>query len=244
MDTLERIERWWDEDAASYDGVPGHGAATPAERAAWAAALSRHLPVGGSVLDVGAGTGFLALAAARLGCRVTALDLSGRMLDRLRAAAASQGLEVATHQGPADQPPDGPFDAVMSRHLLWTLPEPERALAAWRAAAPTGRLVLLESMWGRADRAEVVRQRLRHGVDRLRRVSRGHHHDEYDPVVLAQLPYGNGIGPGALVELVEAGGWGPARLERLRDVEWARLLARPPLERLLGVTPTFVVGAG
>jgi len=243
MDTLERIERWWDEDADTYDHVPGHAAATAAERAAWAAALARHLPPGGSVLDVGAGTGFLSLTAARLGCRVTALDLSGRMLDRLRASAAREGLEVVAHQGPADQPPEGPFDAVMSRHLLWTLPDPGRALAAWHAAAPAGRLALFESMWGRTDRAEVVRQRLRHGVDRLRRASRGHH-DDYDPSVLAQLPYGSGIGPGALVELVESTGWGPARLERLRDVEWARLLARPPLERMLGVTPVFTVTAG
>jgi len=243
MDTLERIERWWDEDAATYDGVAGHSATTPAERAAWAAALGRHLPPGGPVLDVGAGTGFLALAAARLGYRVTALDLSGRMLDRLRASAAREGLEVAVHQGPAERPPGGPFDAVMSRHLLWTLPDPGRALAAWRAAAPSGRLALFESMWGRADRAEVVRQRLRHGVDRLRRAPGGHHGD-YDPVVLAALPYGGGIGPGTLVELVEGSGWGQARLERLRDVEWARLLARPPLERVLGVTPTFAVTAG
>jgi len=243
MDTQARIERWWDEDAATYDGAPGHVAVSPAERAAWAAALGRHLPPGGSVLDVGAGTGFLSLAAARLGYRVSALDLSARMLDRLRASAAREGVEVALYQGAGDQPPEGPFDAVISRHLLWTLPDPGRALAAWRAAAPVGRLALFESMWGRADRAETVRQRLRHSVDRLRRVPRAHHSD-YDPEVLAQLPYGDGIGPGALVELVEAGGWGPARLERLRDVEWARLLARPPLDRVLGVTPTFVVSAG
>jgi SAM-dependent methyltransferase len=243
METLETIERWWDEDAATYDRTPGHHAATPAERAAWAAALARHLPPGGTVLDVGAGTGFLSLTAARLGLRVTALDLSGRMLDRLVAAAARQGLDLAVRQGPADQPPEGRFDAVMSRHLLWTLPEPGRALAAWRAAAPAGRLALFESMWGRVDRAEVVRQRLRRGVERLRRTPHGHH-DDYDPGVLAQLPFANGIGPGALVELVEASGWGPARLERLRDVEWTRLLARPPLERVLGVTPTFAVSAG
>jgi hypothetical protein len=46
------------------------------------------------------------------------------------------------------------------------------------------------------------------------------------------------------VELVEAAGWGPVRLERLRDIEWARLLRQPPAARLLGVTPRFAVVAG
>ncbi len=47
-----------------------------------------------------------------------------------------------------------------------------------------------------------------------------------------------------LVELVEAAGWGPARLERLRDVEWALLLGQPPAARLLGATPRYAVVAG
>ncbi|HYT26732.1 MAG TPA: hypothetical protein VEP73_09655 [Actinomycetota bacterium] len=61
-------------------------------------------------------------------------------------------------------------------------------------------------MWGRTDPAEIVRQRLRHGVDRLRRAHHGHH-GEYDPSVSAQLPYGEGLSPSALVELVEGSGW-------------------------------------
>lgn len=40
---------------------------------------------------------------------------------------------------------------------------------------------------------------------------------------------------------VEAAGWGTPRLERLADVEWTRRLALPPFDRLLGVTPSFVV---
>ena len=43
-------------------------------------------------------------------------------------------------QADAASPPGGPFDAVVERHLLWTLPDPGAALVAWRQAAPTGRL--------------------------------------------------------------------------------------------------------
>jgi hypothetical protein len=71
-----------------------------------------------------------------------------------------------------------------------------------------------------------------------------HHHDRYDPSVTDELPLSGGTHPDRVVELVEAAGWGPARLERLRDIEWAQLLQQPPSARLLGVTPRFAVVAG
>jgi SAM-dependent methyltransferase len=244
-DLTGRIRDWWDADAATYDDSTDHGwaAASPALRASWNAALHRLLPAGGRVLDVGAGTGFLSLAAARLGHRVTALDLSGGMLERLREGAAREGLEVEVVKGGAEEPPAGPFDAVIERHLLWTLPDPAAALAAWRAVAPEGRLVLFEGLWGGADPVEQLRGQAREGLRRLRGEP-DHHHDHYHPAVVEELPLAGGTHPDRVVELVEAAGWGPARLERLGDIEWAQLLGLPPASRLLGVTPRFAVVAG
>jgi SAM-dependent methyltransferase len=245
-DLSGRVRAWWDADAATYDDSTDHGwaAASPALRAAWNAALHRLLPAPGSrVLDVGAGTGFLSLAAARLGHRVTALDLSGGMLERLREGAAGERLEVEVVQAGAEAPPAGPFDAVIERHLLWTLPDPGAALGAWRAVAPEGRLVLFEGLWGAADQVEALRGQAREQLRRLRGEA-DHHHDRYDPLVLEELPLARGTHPDRVVELVEAAGWGPARLERLRDIEWAQLLGLPPSARLLGVTPRFAVVAG
>jgi SAM-dependent methyltransferase len=245
-DLTGEIRDWWDADAATYDDSTDHGwaAASPALRAAWNAALHRLLPAGGGrVLDVGAGTGFLSLAAARLGHRVTALDLSGGMLERLREGAALEGLKVEVVQAGAEEPPAGPFDAVIERHLLWTLPDPATALAAWRAVAPEGRLVLFEGLWGGADPVEQLRGQAREGLRRLRGEP-DHHHDRYHPAVAGELPLAGGTHPDRVVELVEAAGWGPARLERLRDIEWAQLLGLPPSSRLLGVTPRFAVVAG
>ncbi|WP_157869322.1 class I SAM-dependent methyltransferase, partial [Streptomyces hirsutus] len=40
-------------------------------------------------------------------------------------------------------------DVVLVRHVLWTLPDPGRALRHWRGLLrPGGRLVLVEGVWG------------------------------------------------------------------------------------------------
>lgn len=240
----EEIQQFWDEDAAVYDDSPEHHPRRPHERAAWGATLRRLLPdPPARVLDAGAGTGFLSLLLAAQGYQVTAMDLSAGMLDRLRAKAARQGLDVEIVRADAASPPDGPFDAVVERHLLWTLPGPAAALAAWRQAVPTGRLVLVEGTWGKTTGIPAVQAEARRLARRFRGAESGHHGHYTDRVVSA-LPHANGITPAEMVSLVEASPWGRARLERLRDVEWATLEGRSLLDQLLGTNPRWAVTAG
>ena len=247
MALLDEIRRFWDDDAATYDNAPGHRPTSPAVQAAWAAALASLLPpTPARVLDCGAGTGFLSLIAARLGHRVTAVDLSASMLERLQAAATAHGLDIAVHHGSADDlagTVDHEFDVVMERHLLWTLPDPDRALREWRRLAPHGTLVAIESLWGRADLLEAWRGRARDALRRWRGTP-SDHHGPYPDAVRAALPLGSGTHPRAVARAVDDAGWGPPRLLRLRDVEWASSLELALPERLVGVTPRFAVTAG
>lgn len=244
MTILDEVRRYWDEDAETYDASPGHRPTSPAVMAAWTASLQRLLPPSPArILDAGAGTGFLSLIAARLGHRVTALDLSGGMLEVLRRSAEREGLEVDVLASPADQPPDASFDAIIERHLIWTLENPSEALAAWRRAAPNGVLVLFESVWGQADPLASARRSLLRLLRRLRGAP-PEHHAEYSPDVLAALPLGDGTPPSRLVELVQSAGWPSPRLERLRDVEWAERSSLPFPERLIGPSARFAVVAG
>ncbi|MBY8878568.1 methyltransferase domain-containing protein [Actinacidiphila acidipaludis] len=142
--------RYWDDAAERFDDEPDHGLRDPRVRDAWAIRLRSWLPVRPSdVLDLGCGTGSLALLAAEQGHRVTAVDRSEQMTERAREKLAGTGARVLV--GDAAQPPvaAASFDVVLVRHVLWTLPEPEAVLRRWAALLrPGGRLVLIEGRWG------------------------------------------------------------------------------------------------
>jgi ubiquinone/menaquinone biosynthesis C-methylase UbiE len=240
----EELQRWWDEDAATYDNAPGHHPPTAAEHAAWRATMADLLPAPPArVLDCGAGTGFLSLLAARLGHRVTAVDLSSQMLRRLEEAARREVLTIETVEGRAEDVPAGRFDAVMERHLLWTLPDPAAALGAWRRAVRGGgRLVLVGVLADSDDPRERLAAWARQALRRLQGRPPDHH-GEYPPSLRAALPSGPLFHPARYLELVGSSGWQGVELRRLRDVEWAMTLRLSGAERLCGVAPRFAVVA-
>jgi SAM-dependent methyltransferase len=146
------ITTFWSTAAAGYEAHGGNVAEYgTAQYEAWLAALASVLPGAPcDVLDVASGTGYLALAAASLGHRVTATDLAPAMLRELRANATARGLTVDARLDDAVAPGFAPasFDAVTSRHLLWTLREPAVAMANWRELLrPGGRLVAVDGFW-------------------------------------------------------------------------------------------------
>lgn len=246
MTAPERVRAYWDTDAATYDRSPSHWPGSAVEQSAWRGALSHLLPASAAqrVLDVGAGTGFLTMRLAEMGHQVTAVDLSPGMLGRLQDKAAQAGLSVTIFEGDATDVPPGPFDVVVARHLLWLLPDPVAALRSWHQAAPDGRLVLVESAWGRsADGPEKLRRVGRQALNLARRTPPAHH-AEFGNDLSGGLPLGHGPAPAELVDAVTAAGWAAARLHRLTGVEWAMRGELPWPDRLLGVTSRFAIVAG
>ncbi|MFB6550084.1 class I SAM-dependent methyltransferase [Streptomyces sp. NPDC056405] len=152
----------WDAQAAVFDDEPDHGLRDADVRRAWSARLASWLPARpGDVLDLGCGTGSLSLLAAERGHRVTGVDLSPAMVALARAKLAGRDAVFLT--GDAAAPPVGEqrFDAVLVRHVLWTLPDPGRVLRHWRELLrPGGRLVLVEGVWGTVDPVGMAADRL------------------------------------------------------------------------------------
>jgi SAM-dependent methyltransferase len=234
-----RLRKYWDADAPTYDRSSKHVPHTAAERAAWTEALLRHMPPAPArVLEVGAGTGFLSVILAECGYQVTAVDFAPSMLDILNAKAARAGVEIEVVESAAETPPPGPFDVVVERMLLWTLPDPAEALEVWRGVAPRGRLLSFGRLWD-GDRLEAARARSRHIVGRFR-----HEPPEHHAPYPAWFSGSNGTPrphPEYVVNTIESAGWHGVRLERLRDVEWAHALSAPIPLRLLGMPPEFAV---
>lgn len=115
-----------------------------------AARLARFAGIrpGDEVLDVGTGTGNVAVSAAREGGNVTGLDLTPELLQTARLNAAAAGQRIEWREGDAEALPfaDASFDVVTSQFGHMFAPRPEVAIREMlRVLRPGGRLAF--STW-------------------------------------------------------------------------------------------------
>lgn len=85
---------------------------------------------GDAVLDVGCGTGVVAITAARLGASVSALDLSPVLLERAQKNVALANVDVVLQEGDVEALPypDHSFDVVLSQFGHMFAPRPAVAI--------------------------------------------------------------------------------------------------------------------
>ena len=129
---FEQVSSQWDALRQGFYGEEVREAVLAAARI-----LPEH-----TVLDVGAGTGFLTEAAARKARRVIALDFSESMLGEGRSKL---GRNVEFRIGNVEHIPlpDGSVDSVIGNMILHHCPNPDLAVKEMvRVLAPGGRLVL------------------------------------------------------------------------------------------------------
>lgn len=245
---LNEIQRYWHDVAPWYDGdLSGSDRDAPsrsaAEVRAWELLFRRTLgPPPRRVLDVGTGTGNVALLLASFGYEVTAVDAVPRMLDITRSKAERAGLRLTLQRALAAELPFEPatFDAVTSRLVLWTQPEPERTVAAWaRVARPGGRVVTIEGLHGPQDTASRwVRHRLARTILRLQGKPAGFLDDNER---LDQLPLGRVRDPAAYRNTFVRAGLERVLVEQLHGIHTLQRRQTPLQHRLWPSAPEYLV---
>jgi ubiquinone/menaquinone biosynthesis C-methylase UbiE len=103
---------------------------------------------GMEVLDVAAGTGNLAVAAARRGARVVATDLTPRQVELGRERSAAEGLDIEWREADAEDLPfdDGRFDIAASTFGAMFAPRPQVAAAELFRVVRSGGTVGMANM--------------------------------------------------------------------------------------------------
>ncbi|GLZ01595.1 class I SAM-dependent methyltransferase [Actinoplanes sp. NBRC 103695] len=151
MNAQDKITAYWSGHAPAYDAYQQRPERladnTRAWSAVWRDALGEEKR---DVLDVGTGTGHAAMILAALGHRVTGIDLADGMLAEARRHAATVTAGPEFMQGDAVAPdfPPASFDAIAARYVMWTLREPEVAVANWmRLLRPGGIIAVVDSTW-------------------------------------------------------------------------------------------------
>ncbi len=124
-----------------------------ADRIAAALLEQGHVPPHGSMLEIGVGTGRIALPLLARGIAVTGVDISPLMVDQLRAKYAALrneqpdrdwgALTVEMADMSALPFPDATFDSTVAVHVFHLVPEWKRALdEALRVTKPGGALLI------------------------------------------------------------------------------------------------------
>ena len=147
----EAIEKHWSRDAGSYNKSVQTALRSEETKGPWKDIFSRVLGTSQlNILDVGTGPGSVALLLAEMGHRVTGVDFSEAMLENAIRNNTALGLDVDFKKGDAENLPfaNGTFDAVVNRFVLWTVPDPKKAIREWkRVLKPGGKLVIIDGNW-------------------------------------------------------------------------------------------------
>lgn len=100
---------------------------------------------GARVLDVACGAGQTAIPAARMGAKVTGIDIATNLIEQARARAEAENLDARFEEGDAEMLPyaDGSFDTVISLIGAMFAPRPELVAAELkRVCRPGGKIIM------------------------------------------------------------------------------------------------------
>jgi ubiquinone/menaquinone biosynthesis C-methylase UbiE len=214
------IREYWSMRAETFDLSPGHEIFGDDERSAWHELIARHLGDAGGrkALDIASGTGVISRLLCEKGFSVTGLDFAEPMLERARRKAQEKGLDARYLMGDAEDTrlPDNEFDVIMTRHLVWTLPDPAAAFADWfRVLKPGGRLLIVDADTALRSRKARLLQKI---ATALKRFGKAVQSPGVDPQVhnriVSQVHFSGGAQAEAIAALLTGAGFTAVTIDR------------------------------
>ena len=150
--TQDVVTKHWNERARSYQFNMKRDFFAHGVDDRWRQILADALGDAGrlKVLDAGCGPAVMTKLLLDLGHEVTGVDTSQEMLQYGQEMLGDATERVHFQQGSVDDLPfeDETFDLIISRYVVWTLPDPVKALAEWqRLLKPGGRVLVIDGNW-------------------------------------------------------------------------------------------------
>lgn len=158
INVKEMIESYWDWRSESYHAeFLTH---ITEEIEIWKRTFSPLIPnpSGVHALEIATGPGIIAMALASMGCQVSAIDLSPKMIIYASRLADAVGVDITFSTGDAEHLSFLPltFDFVISKYLLWTLPHPSLYFSeCYRVLKPNGICAVIDSVWHHKENGSV-----------------------------------------------------------------------------------------
>lgn len=210
--------------AVQYDALRGH---PPEVSPQIGRAVIEHAGEHSRVLELGVGTGRIALPVAHSGCEVYGVDLSAHMLAALAQRIRDEGhARVHLVQGDITALPfrDGVFDAALAVHVLHLVEDWQGVLARVKALVRPGGTLILGRDWVDPDSfAGMIRNHFRRTVLEVGTAM-------LPPGSSAAQPPGGGA---AIMQTLQALGAQPVGNGELVGAEWSTELT--PRQVLNGI---------
>jgi SAM-dependent methyltransferase len=143
-DTAIQVRQLFDGKAAGWSLKYSPDGRLAGRLSQLSAALNRHTPPGGCVLDLGCGTGELSRAAADAGLRMIACDISPEMLCRAEATDTASAVDwVQLDLGWRTLPFEpGTFDVIVAASVLEYVDDPAAVFAECARVLRSGGVLL------------------------------------------------------------------------------------------------------
>lgn len=148
MDLKQRIRHGWDISAEGYSELIQDDL-WPEKKFPWLDTILEHAPQKDDmkILDAGCGPGFFSIILSEAGFDVTGIDLSVEMIKQAEGNAEAMETDPAFLVMDIEAPDfkENTFDLIVSRNVVWSLEDPEKAYENWlRILKPGGKVLVFD----------------------------------------------------------------------------------------------------